>query len=201
MAEPTEQEYLRRRLLKYIITRMDEDKLPDLSAENRANIKRYKDCWFVAELAGLEILGVSEFPAAQLTYTERKAVSSYVEAQIRSSYVPLLTQLQEAIKRNDRQRSHILELHQKRQEMTARIAEVAGKKLELLQKIAAIRTGPHDARLCENLMKETQLTALKLMYLEKAIVSNIMTITSKTPDALMEIDRHLDEVLSRRKKK
>lgn len=103
-----------------------------------------------------------------LSYTERKTIKEYVETTLIKVFHPLIQELQEAEKdgfdsnANDDRRKMFVEKQKELQSKNLLLLNLKKEKLELMQRVAEIRTGPDQPQLFENLYNESKLNGLKI---------------------------------------
>lgn len=197
MSELSEKQHLQLKILKKIITMMDVKRLSSsLSADNKANIAKFREAVIVSGVSKLGILGISNKTPILLNYSEKKAVSAYVAEKLRSVYADDLRQLEKVLVAQKLEEKFV-DMHQEREALVQEIENLAKTKLKLLEEISYMRVKPENMKLVENLTKEAKLYALKILYIEKALSSKITTTTSHFYAAMKEVEANLLKVLEK----
>ncbi|XP_063695479.1 uncharacterized protein LOC134826904 [Culicoides brevitarsis] len=195
-------------LINSILKECPIDQLPGLSSENKENIKKYINYLLVKDYLFLDndnvILGLSSEATAEpkLSYTETKALKEYIEQTLVKTFKPMIAKIKEQEaegydeKGIERRRQEFLEKQKELQAKQLELVELKKEKLELLQRIAEIRTGPDQKQQVENLHNEAKLDNIKLGMLEKVISNSFTKTTGHTTKAIKTVEKHIDAMLN-----
>lgn len=160
-------------LVTNILKEMSIEHLP-VSAENKENIKKYINYLLVKDYLLLDndnvVLDLSSEATAEpkLSYTETKAIKEYIEVTLERVFKPVINKIKKNeadsydSHANDLRRKELVEKQKKLQLQEKRLLEITKEKIDLMQKVADIRTGPDQKQLVENLYNEAKLDNLKL---------------------------------------
>lgn len=152
-------------------------------------------------------IDLNEYKSVTLTYTERKAVRSYLLQKVSEDYDRVVRMAQK-IKEQlpdvyglNETKKQFLEVESKRRELQLKLAEVKNKKCAMLKVAADLKMGPYIKNELELMLAEHQLNQMKTSVFQGYILSTLFspkytrTEQAVTVKAIKEAEKFVDAAL------